>query len=113
MAKHKQTKSTDIPERIKRRVRERDGNCCIICGRPWWLQTAHYIGRAQGGLGIPQNLVTLCRECHEKYDNGDYREEYGQMIHDYLKGWYPDLDKLELRYDKYRWLNEIESTTED
>lgn len=101
---HKQTKATGIPERIRRRVRERDGSCCILCGRPWWLQTAHYIGRAQGGLGIPQNLVTLCRECHDKYDNRDYRKEYGQLIHDYLKSWYPDLDKLELKYDKYGWL---------
>ena len=111
---HKQTKATRIPDHIRRRVRERDGGCCIICGRPWALEIAHYIGRAQGGLGIPQNLVTLCKGCHDKYDNGDRREEYGKMIHDYLKGWYPKIKRKDLIYNKYDWVNdETEGTTED
>lgn len=114
MAKHNQTKATQIPPDIYAHIKKRDGGCCIICGRPWWLQAAHYISRAQGGLGIPQNLVILCSACHQQYDNGDKRKEYGKMIHDYLKSYYPDLDKLNLKYDKYEWLkNETENTTED
>jgi hypothetical protein len=71
------------------------------------------VGRAQGGLGIPENLVTLCKNCHMEYDNGDYREIHGKSIHDYLKSWYPKHDETKLTYDKYGWLNEIKGTTED
>ena len=114
MAKHKQTKATDISPKVRERVLDRDGKCCVICGQPHSLELAHYIGRAQGGLGIPENLVTLCKTCHTQYDNGNFREIHGEIIRNYLKGWYLDWNEKKLVYNKYAWLeaiNETESTT--
>ena len=93
---------TSISKQVYRRVKERDGGCCVVCGKPWTIQCAHYISRAQGGLGIPQNLVMLCVDCHRAYD-GTEREVYGEMIRDYLKGWYKDWDEKDLVYDKWDW----------
>ena len=98
---HKQTKATKIPNEVKMTVGKRDNWSCIICHRPG-LPEAHYIRRSQGGLGIEQNIVTLCRICHERYDNGDKRVEYGQRIREYLDKWYPYFDNKDRYYDKWR-----------
>ena len=34
------------------------------------MPNAHYIARSHGGLGIEENIVTLCMKCHNNYDNG-------------------------------------------
>lgn len=96
-------RACDITPHIRQMVWGRDAGRCVICGKRG-VQIAHYIPRARGGLGIPRNLVCLCPECHNKYDNGSMREEYGQAIRAYLRGWYPDWDEKELYYDKYAWL---------
>lgn len=31
-----------------------------MCGSSYAMPNAHYIARAQGGLGIEENIVTLC-----------------------------------------------------
>lgn len=99
----KMSKACDISPRVKRKVWERDGQCCILCGNPRAWPNAHYIPRSQGGLGIEQNIVTLCGYCHHDYDNGGKREEYGRMIRDYLRAHYKNWDEKKLVYDKYDW----------
>lgn len=96
----KMSKACDIPPKVKRKVWERDGGCCIICGNPYAMPNAHYIRRSQGGLGIEQNVVTLCHKCHDDYDNGSKREDYGKMIADYLKACYRNWDEKKLIYRK-------------
>ena len=59
----RRTKALQIPPAVKRAVHDRDGGLCILCGRPG-DPVAHYISRAQGGLGIAENVVTLCGGCH-------------------------------------------------
>ena len=54
-------------------------------------------------MGIPENLVMLCRDCHFKYDNGGYRE-FGRYIRDYLNSTYKNWDEKKLVYDKYAWV---------
>ena len=39
------------------------------------MPNAHYISRAHGGLGIEENIVTLCLDCHNNYDNGRSKQE--------------------------------------
>ena len=56
---HKRTKALDIPEKVKRRVWERDGHQCVLCGSIYAMPNAHYISRAQGGLGIEENAVII------------------------------------------------------
>ena len=98
------SKACEFDKRTIRKIRERDSGCCILCGKPWKLQTAHYIGRAHGGLGIEQNGVTLCIDCHQAFDNGDKRKEFGALIRDYLKSNYSNWNEKDLVYDKYRWV---------
>lgn len=104
----KMSKACDISRRVKFKVWDRDGHCCIICGNPSARANAHYIRRSQGGLGIEQNVVTLCLRCHDAFDNGDQREEIGSMIRDYLKCCYKNWDEKKLYYDKYKWVNRNE-----
>ena len=97
----KQSKACDISRKVKQKVYERDHKCCIICFSNKGLPNAHFISRAKGGLGIEQNIVTLCPSCHALYD-GKLRKEYYTLIHNYLKVRYPNLNIEELRY-KNKW----------
>lgn len=99
--KSRRSKATDISQRVKQTVWNRDNQCCIICGNPQAMPNAHYISRAKGGLGIEENVVTLCQTCHHRYDNGDMQEEYGKKIESYLKSIYKDWNKEKLIYKKY------------
>lgn len=47
--KHKRTKATDIPPKVKTIVWERDNHKCISCGKyvPKSCANAHYIKRSQ------------------------------------------------------------------
>lgn len=102
---HKMTKATSIPIEVKKKVYMRDGGKCVVCGKPG-LPNAHYIRRSQGGLGIEENVVTLCPECHHDFDNGFRREEIGAWLSEYLDKWYPDFPDEKRRYNKYKWLTD-------
>ena len=96
---HKRTKATAITPKVRRAVEERDDHCCIFCGR-LGRGEGHFIKRSQGGLGIEENLVTVCRECHYQMDDGLAREFYIEKAESYLKGIYPGWDKEALVYKK-------------
>lgn len=92
MGKSRRTKALDISQRVKKRVWERDDYCCIICGNPQAMPNSHYIRRSQGGLGIEENVATMCINCHNEYDNGSgkYRKAIKESFRDYLMSIYPD-----------------------
>ena len=96
---NKRTKALQIPPRVKRIVYERDGGHCVLCGAPG-DPVAHYISRAQGGLGIEENVVTLCGECHRRYDQTADRAWMRDRIAAYLRGQYPDWEEGNLVYHK-------------
>lgn len=95
-------KAKQISTKTKKIVYERDNGLCVVCGRRG-LPEAHYIPRSAGGLGIEQNIVCLCRDCHNKFDFGDGEtmDTYGEIIRNYLKSKYPDWDEDKLIYKKY------------
>lgn len=104
----KRAKACAIPVKVKRRVAERDSidgwPCCILCGSPNGLPEAHYISRADGGLGIEENIVTLCRRCHDRYDNSQSKDEHEaikELIRAHLKKQYPGWDEDKLVYQKW------------
>lgn len=101
---HKRAKACDISQEVKARVWERDKGCCIICESPTASPNAHYIRRSQGGLGIEQNIVTLCMDCHNEFDNGSgkYSEAIKEAVRDYLQGRYDNWSEKDLIYDKWR-----------
>lgn len=99
--KHKRTKATDIPMAVKWRVWERDNHLCILChrpGNPW----CHFIPRSQGGLGIEQNVITLCNDCHEMLDNGKDTKTLRAIVEAYLREHYENWNKEDLVYNKWR-----------
>ena len=99
--KSKRSKACEIPQSVREKVYQRDDGKCIIChfaGVP----NAHFIPRSCGGLGIEQNIVTLCPACHYDYDNGFKRKTYGEKIEEYLKTYYGDTwNKKDLIYKKH------------
>lgn len=102
--KSKRSKATDIPKSVKEKVWERDNHCCIVCGNPYAFPNAHYIARSHGGLGIEENIVTLCLNCHNAYDNGNntkLKEYIGQRIESHLKEHYIGWNKNDLIYKKW------------
>ena len=70
---HHMTKMTAIPAKVKAIVAQRDcahgPATCIICGAPGGPH-CHIIRRSQGGMGVEQNIVTLCGPCHYALDEG-------------------------------------------
>lgn len=96
---HKRTKATSITPAVRRVVEERDEHCCIFCGRVGRGE-GHFIKRSQGGLGIEENIITVCRECHHQMDDGLARELYLIKAENYLKGIYPGWNKEALVYKK-------------
>mgnify|MGYP000882014064 FL=1 len=98
---HKQTKACSIPPAIKKAVWERDNGRCIVCGSQNAAPCAHFIARSHGGLGVEENIVTLCRDCHRAYDQSPAHEWYKTVIRRYLKSKYPGWDERQLVYRKY------------
>lgn len=104
----KDTKARDFDQNAKTAISERDSidgwPCCINCGRPapaenpTAFSNAHFISRAQGGLGIQENGLTLCPECHRKYDQTTARKEMRELFREYLKSKYQDWDESKLYY---------------
>jgi len=102
--KNKRTKALAISEEVKQKVWCRDAGRCVWCGRrgPYVFPEAHFIPRSKGGLGIPENVLTLCRTCHDRYDHGDRRDRelMKDRFREYLKKWHPDWDESKLYYHK-------------
>lgn len=98
----KQARAHAIPQSVKLIVTRRDGGRCVYCGKPGNPE-AHFVPRSLGGLGIPQNILTLCRECHDKFDYGDRETRDGmrEYFREYLETLYPEWDETKLTYNKW------------
>lgn len=97
--KSKRSRATDIDQETKRKVFERDGGLCIFCYQPG-APNAHYIPRSQGGLGIEENIVTACAECHRKMDQSYLRPVFLERAREHLRANYTDWNEDKLRYRK-------------
>ena len=94
---------------VKKKVFERDNGCCVVCGNNYnVMPNAHYIPRSKGGLGIEENIVTLCTEltpnkCHRKYDFGtkEQQEKIHDSIKNYLQSKYEYWNEDKLVYKKW------------
>lgn len=112
---HNQTKKTRITAEVKAAVALRDSAhgpaTCILCGAPGGPH-CHIVRRSQGGMGVVENVVTLCNRCHLAFDEGfglktlrplGYytREDIRNFIIDYIKGFYPDWTEESVTYRKW------------
>ena len=103
------TLALSIPPGVKKAVAARDScdghPCCVLCGRPaptanpLAFSNAHYISRAQGGLGIEENILTLCWECHKAYDGID-RNTLRPILRLYLRASYDGWSEDKLIFKK-------------
>lgn len=97
---HRRTKALQISPKVKKRVYERDSGLCIFCksqGDP----VAHFVSRGQGGLGIEENIITACADCHRRMDATTDRDRMKEIAREYLKSKYPDWKEEELYYKKW------------
>jgi len=95
------TKATSIPKKVREEVYKRDKGC-IICGSHFAEPNAHLISRAKGGLGIAENVVTLCNLCHHEMDNGKNSLEIKEKVRQYLERLYPNFTDEMRKYNKWR-----------
>ena len=98
--KSKRAKACDITKKVKDLVWERDGHKCIICGSPYAFPNSHFVRRSQNGMGIPENIVTMCQRCHMMYDQGPERELIAAYTERYLRSKYQNWNKEKLIYKK-------------
>lgn len=101
MKRSKLSKACDISPKVRKEVMERDGFQCVICDGNDCLQVAHYISRARGGLGIPQNLAVLCIRCHISFDNGKEHIEIKNRLKKHFSALYDDWNEKKLIYSKW------------
>ena len=101
--KHKLTKATEIPMKVKRIVWKRDDHKCIFCGQtvPLNCANSHVIKGSQLGRGIPENVVTACVECHDKYDFSNNSGIMKDKAIEYLRKFYDNWCEEEIIYKKY------------
>lgn len=95
----KRTKALNTTPAVRKEVYVRDNGRCILCGQRYNLQVAHYVSKGAGGLGIPENLVMLCVNCHLNYDQSKNRQDIGKLIYKYLNYFY-NMKEVELRYKR-------------
>lgn len=109
----KQSKAKKFDQETIKRILRRDGGCIFCNSKRWELSDeygkkifdiAHIVNRSQGGLGIEQNGVTACRAHHMELDNGNkgWREGMQQYVEEYMKALYPDWNRENLIYRKYK-----------
>ena len=106
---NRRAKDLSIPKKVKEAVARRDSfdgwPCCLRCGtpapseNPLAFSNAHYIRRSRGGLGIEENILTLCWPCHQKFDSEADMELF-EELGEYLKSCYKDWSIEKLTYRK-------------
>ena len=104
----KDTKARDFSRKAKEQIAERDSidgwPCCVRCGAtapsPLAFSNAHFIARSQGGLGIPENGLTLCPVCHMRYDQTTHRAKDREYYREYLKSKHENWNEEDLIYRK-------------
>ncbi len=58
------TISANISNSTRKAVYRRDGYRCALCDSTKYLQIHHAVKRSLGGSNRPENLITLCADCH-------------------------------------------------
>jgi len=52
--------------RLRRKILQRDGWRCQVCGIRTNLQVHHLNYRGRGGSDRKENLISLCADCHRQ-----------------------------------------------
>ena len=63
-----------VPEALRNKIFERDGNKCVLCGSTHNLQLDHRLATAKGGKTTESNLQTLCEKCNRTKGSGKFSQ---------------------------------------
>ena len=68
-------------ENLKAYAKYRDGYKCRACGKSKHkngvkLEVHHIIRKADGGTDVPENVVTLCEDCHKAHHKGERKLKF-------------------------------------
>lgn len=97
------SKHTAIPKWVSVAVWKRDNECCIVCGSPHAMPNSHIVRRSQGGRGVPENIVTMCNDCHRKFDQRiDDEFHVRETTIAYIKSLYPEWTEESVTFRKYQ-----------
>lgn len=99
MYKSKRSQATDIPKSVKDKVWQRDEHRCIFCGSSQARPESHIIPRSSGGIGVEQNIITVCRRCHTLMDQSTKREKMVKSAMHYIENIYGNIDWSDYIYD--------------
>lgn len=111
MSRGNKTPISSIVDYWSERVDECDLNidwpegeeCCWRCGARTNLMRCHIVPRSLGGEDAPDNLVVLCRECHEQGPNVSDREIMWDWLMAYKTEGYISLE-LEEGFREYEFI---------
>lgn len=60
-------------------MRRRAGGKCELCAAEFGLSPHHIIARCDGGLDHEDNLILLCRRCHDRIEDRGYTSRAGLL----------------------------------
>lgn len=100
MGRSKRTRALAISPAVKERVFARDHGRCVWCGSRRGLPNAHFIPRSRSGMGCEANILTLCPDCHRRFDQTTERGMMTEYFERYLKDCYPGWNREDLIYRK-------------
>jgi len=72
---------TEFNRELKKSIRRRDGDKCLLCGCDWRRLDTHHIDYDKQNCS-PHNLITLCSSCHAKTNHN--REKWTKYFEEGL-----------------------------
>ena len=89
-----------IDNSTRKAIYRRDGYRCALCDSTSYIQIHHVVPRGEGGpVENPQNLITLCADCHalahgmnlrDLADFADPERQVNQAIIEYMADYYAE-----------------------
>lgn len=104
--------NTHFSESLKKEVRSRDNNKCVVCYEENNLHIHHKIPRKLGGIHHKHNLVTLCSSCHSVIETGDLERAFKKCLSNYLLKKIYMQRSVDLKKDVYILKQEVIDTLE-
>lgn len=78
-----------IPRALRKEVKQRDENRCVVCWRKYQLNVHHFyespISHNPYHNTQQSDLVTLCPSCHSKLHTCDKHSPFFKLVENYLK----------------------------
>lgn len=64
---------TEVLRKLRYEIGRKQNWRCANCGEAKPLELHHVVPLSKGGTHRPENLICVCRECHESIQYKDYR----------------------------------------